>query len=379
MISFWVHPPADERMEERYCEIAEAGFNVVLGGPGRAEQIARQLELCRKFNLKAIVSVPGRNLDNLAPDHPALWGYSWRDEPSASDFDALSRDVERARELRPGKLLFINLFPNYAGPAALGTATYDEHVEQFVSQVKPTILCMDHYPRFRPGEKDGRNNYCKNLAVMRNESVRAGIPFWNFFNTMPYGDHTDPTEAQLRWQIYASLVYGAKGVLYFCYYTPRGGEFPKGGAIIARDGRQTRHYQQAKCLNAELASLGPTLMQLTSMRIVRIEPDSDVASLLADGLIRNLRGSPEDPKPNYLVGEFLHADGRRAVLLQNYHFAYTAWPTVDFDAPADAVMEISKTSGREIPLYDESPDLAGMQLSFDAGEGRLFLLSPPSP
>jgi hypothetical protein len=247
-------------------------------------------------------------------------------------------------------------------------------VRRFVDQVKPDVLCMDYYPAFKPGEPDGRDGYCSNLAVMREESLRAGIPFWNFFNTMPFGPHTDPTQDQLRWQIYASLSYGAKGVLYFCYYTPRSGEFPKGGAIIAADERPTRHYEQARRLNAELKQLGPTLMQLTSTRVVRVKPDSATSSVLQGGPIRNLTRAEYDPKPDYLVGEFRHKDGRRAVLLQNYQFAYTAWPTVEFDAPAESVVEVDKATGREKPVEDDSPDAKGLQISLDAGEGRLFLL-----
>lgn len=375
MISFWVHPPFDEKIEERYREIAEANFNVVLSGPDRKNDIQKQLELCEQLGLKAIVSVRRRELGNLAPDHPALWGYLWKDEPSAAEFPALVRDVEQARVLRPRQFLFINLFPNYAPAAALGTPRYRDHVRRFVDEVKPDVLCMDHYPRFRPDEEDGRDAYCRNLGVMRREALRAGIPFWNFFNTMPYGPHTDPTEAQLRWQIYASVAYGAKGVLYFCYYTPGGDrEFPKGGAIIARDDTRTRHYEQARRLNAELLNLGPVLMDLTSSRTVRIEPQSAPAAELAGGPIRDLRRAPEDPLPDYLVGEFKHTDGRRAALLMNYHFAYSAWPTVVFDAPADQVVEIDKTTGREIPVRDESPKMEGIQISLDAGEGRLFLL-----
>ena len=34
---------------------------------------------------------------------------------------------------------------------------------------------------------------------------------------MPFAGHSDPTEAQLAWQIFTSLAYGAKGILYFCY------------------------------------------------------------------------------------------------------------------------------------------------------------------
>ncbi len=374
VISFWVDPPADGQMERRYREIADAGFNLVLGGFGATTttQIRRQLDLCRRYGLKALVPAPDRDPARLPADHPALWGYQWKDEPSAAEFARLGRDVAAVRAARPGKLAFINLFPGYAPKSALGAATYREHVARFVDQVKPDLLCMDHYPRFDPRGDDGRDAYCADLEVMRTESQRAGIPFWNFFNTMPYGPHTDPTEAQLRWQIYASVAHGARGVLYFCYFTPLSDEFPKGGAIIARDGSRARHYEQAKRLNAELKSLGPVLMQLTSERVVRVRPDTQTTPALAGGPIRNLAG---DPKPDYLVGEFRHADGRRAVVLQNFHFAYTAWPTVEFDAPPGAVTEVDKATGKEKPVKDDSPDMPGLQLSLDAGEGRLFLVA----
>ena len=374
IVGLWVPPPVDERADERYRELADAGFNLVIGGPDRLEDIKRQLDACEKAGLGAFVSVHKRKVENLAPDHPALRGYLWWDEPTVVAFAELSQDVSQVRESHPGKPLLINLLPNYAAPGQLGAPSYDAYISTFVDTVKPEILSMDHYPRFRPGEPDGRDAYCENLASMRTHSLRAGIPFWNFFNTMPYGPHTDPTEAQLRWQITASLAYGAKGVMYFCYCTPGGDEFPKGGAIIGRDDRRTRHYEQARRLNAELAAMGPALMRLTSTRTVRIAPAVDPAPALAGGPILNLSGAPDDPKPDYLVGEFEHADGRRAVLLQNYQFAYSAWPTVTFDAPPEVVLEIDKSTGREAPLHDDSPDIQGIQVSLDAGEGRLFLL-----
>lgn len=375
-ISFWVDPPADADMEHRYQEIADANFTMVLGGFGATKpaDIRKQLDLCQKLGMKAVVSVPDKKLADAAADHPALWGYMWTDEPGAGAFAGLAGVVADTAKLRPGKLLFINLLPDYASTSVLGTATYQEYVKQFADVVKPGVLCMDYYPMFVPNHPDGRDGYCGNLAALRLEALRTGIPFWNFFNTMPYGPHTDPTEAQLRWQVYASAAYGAKGVLYFCYYTPDGGEFPKGGAIIGRDNRPTRHYDQAKRINAELKNLGPTLMNLTSTRVVRVKPDSVPSDVLKGGPIRNLGGSPGDPKPDYLVGEFTHKDGRRAVLLQNYQFAYTAWPTVDFDAPIDSVREIDKATGHEVPVHDDSPDIKGTQISLDAGEGRLFLL-----
>jgi hypothetical protein len=227
---------------------------------------------------------------------------------------------------------------------------------------------MDYYPMLDP-KSDGRDGYCGNLAVMRKYSLERGIPFWNFFNTMPFGPHYDPTEAHLRWQIYTSLAYGAKGILYFCYWTPRGGEFPRGGAIITAEGRRTRHYDQAKRINAGLKNLGPTLMKLTSTAVVRIKAADDPAAGLAETPIKSISKGGD-----YLIGVFKHQDGRRAVLLNNYDPNYTSWPTVEFAVADKDVVEVDAADGKEKPVRDDSPDMPGLQVSLDAGEGRLFLL-----
>ena len=140
---------------------------------------------------------------------------------------------------------------------------------------------------FKPSGDD-RAGYCRCLEVMRAQSVAAGIPFWNFFNTMPFAAHSDPTEAQLRWQMFTSLAYGAKGLMYFCYWTPAGDEFPKGGAIIQRDGTKTRHYEEAKRINRTIKNLGPTLMQLTSSSVQRVTPGENGAKTLTNAPIKTL-------------------------------------------------------------------------------------------
>ncbi len=372
-IGFWVDPPADESMDARYAEIAEANFTLVLGGFGARtpETVRRQLELCEKLDLRAVVSTAGLPPDQL-PEGPACWGYMLRDEPNARDFPALRAQVDAIRAARPGRLAYINLFPDYASPQQLGTDTYDEHVARFIKEVGVDVLSMDHYPLLQPGH-DGRRAYCDNLDVMRNYSLQEAIPFWNFFNTMPFGPHFDPTENALRWQVFTSLAYGARGVLYFCYWTPRGGEFPRGGAILTAEGRRTRHYDQARRVNAAVKALGPTLMQLTSTAVLRLAPGGDAAAVLADSPIKAINGGPHG---DYLLGVFSHADGRRAVLLSNYDYLYTSWPTVEFDADLASVREVSQETGGEVAVLDDSPDLEGLQLSLDSGAGRLFLMPP---
>ncbi|MCP4314445.1 MAG: hypothetical protein GY790_24585, partial [Bacteroidetes bacterium] len=367
-IGFWVDPPIGEDAELRYKEIADANFTVVIGGFGARtpEAVKKQITLCEKYNLKAIVSRAELPPEQL-PESPAVWGYSIRDEPSASDFPDLRKTVEEVRAARPGRLCYINLYPDIASQKQLGTKTYDEYIKRFIDEVGVPVLSMDHYPGMRPGI-DKRMGYLRNLEVMRQYSLEEGIPHWNFFNIMPFGPHFDPTEAQVRWQIYTSLAYGSKGVFYFCYWTPKGSEFPRGGAIITAEGRKTRHYEQVKRINSDLKQLGPTLMSLTSTGVYRVEPEQDPNAVLKDTPIRNLT------KGDYLLGFFKQADERQAVLLNNYSFAYTSWPTVEFGVPVEQIREVCKKTGKEIPVVDDSPAMKGLQISLDAGEGRLFLL-----
>jgi hypothetical protein len=356
-------------MEEHYADIAKANFTFIIGVFGAASptNVVRQLAYCDKYDLKAIVSQAGLATDKL-PTNNSCWGYFLADEPGPGGFPGLRQQIEDIHKIRPGRLGFINLLPNYAPTWALGTS-YSNHVKQFMAQTHPDVLSMDHYPHFLPNA-DGRDLYCDNLAVMRAGSLSGNIPFWNFFNTMPFGDHSDPTEAQLRWQIYTSLAYGAKGFMYFCYWTPAGDEFPKGGAIITREGKKTRHYDEATRINGAIKKLGPTLMKLTSTDVLRITAKTDLKAVLTNTPIKSI--TPGE----YLIGIFKHADGRQAVLLNNYHFAYSQWPTVAFDCDSAQVTEVRPADGKERPVEDDSPAMPGLQLSLDAGQGRLFLLSP---
>lgn len=368
-IGFWVDPPAEEITDARYKEIADANFNLVHGGfgPQTKEDLKKQLDLCKKHGLAAIVKSSLTTLEELT-DHPACWGYHIVDEPGAGSIPDIKSKIESIRRLHPGRLAYFNLLPDYAPLWALGTSTYDEYVGRYAKETGCDVLCMDYYPMLTP-TADGRDGYCRNLEVMRKYSLETGVPHWNFFNTMPFGPHHDPTEAHLRWQIYTSLAYGSKGVLYFCYWTPRGGEFPKGGAIITAEGNRTRHYEQAKRVNAGLKNLGPTLMKLTSTDVIRIKPGDDSAKALAGSPIKSISQGGD-----YLIGVFKHADGRRAVLINNYDHNYTSWVTVEFALEGAKVVEVDPSDGREKAVRDDSPDMPGLQVSLDAGEGRLFLL-----
>src|SRR5205807_1758717 len=91
-----------------------------------------------------------RRMIHAAGTSPAITGYFIMDEPSVSDFPALAKAVAAVKRYAPGKLAYINLFPDYATLGApdrsqLGTTNYTEYLERFVTEVKPQLISYDNY------------------------------------------------------------------------------------------------------------------------------------------------------------------------------------------------------------------------------------------
>src|SRR5688500_1030121 len=119
----WNSPPADAAVlkKMRECGLTLAGF----AAPS-------SLDLVQAAGMKAIVSDPRvssydwakveeqdvrekvKSLVAEVGKHPAVYGYSLRDEPSASMFPGLAKVAAALREVAPDKWAYINLFPNYA-------------------------------------------------------------------------------------------------------------------------------------------------------------------------------------------------------------------------------------------------------------------------
>jgi hypothetical protein len=366
VIGLWNSPERGD-LDKAYKGIADANFNLVVATA--ATNAIGQLKLCEKYGLQALISA---SVNDPIPDSPACMGYYLVDEPAADSFPGLAKLVEEIRQKKPGKFGYINLYPNYAPAYTFGGPTYDDYIAGFIKIVKPEVLSMDHYPAMRP-HVDTRPSYRANLETCRVQSLKAGIPFWNYFYSMPFNDRLDPTEAQLRWQMFTSIAYGAKGVLYFCYWTPRGPGFEKGGAVVTAEGLPTRHYDEARRINAEIKNWGPTLMKLKSTGAYDVSTTNATAIPSASGLT-NLTGIAGDPAANYLVGTFESPEKSRAIIIVNDDYSFTGWLTLSFDVDAAKVQEVSKYTGQLAPVVDDSPELKGLQISFGAGDARFFVL-----
>ena len=118
-----------------------------------------------------------------AGSNRAIMGYFVTDEPGAGDFPALAKAVAAVKKYAPGKLAYINLFPDYATLGAkdnsqLGTSTYTEYLERFVSEVHPQFISYDNYMveySHRPQEAGARRRViiaiCSKCAASRSNII----------------------------------------------------------------------------------------------------------------------------------------------------------------------------------------------------------------
>jgi hypothetical protein len=406
MISFWCAPPPDQTTQARYQEIADAGFNAVLPPcvvPITPAFNRRVLQLCAQTGLKAIVSDPrldaqvaspgaGLNaaLDGVVADYaasPALLGYFLKDEPGVTHFPALAA-LNSGLQVRDSRRLpYINLFPNYATPGQLGAPTYSAYVNGFLQMVRPRLLSFDHYALLEFGE---RPNYFDNLETIRRGALQAGVPFAYILMVSPHVPYRDPTESDLRWQVYSALAYGARGILYFTYWLNRSGVVPLYDAIVDDQGRRTAHYDQVQRVNGELNALAPTLVQLRSTGVYHagtlpsgtqgLPPGAIVQSVDGGDAVIGLFQGPQTVLSGSGLSQPAAGD---YLLLANRSPTYAAHLRVTMRPDVAAIAEINRSTGQPGP--PQWPDGYGnsFSITLSAGDGRLFALFPgqggPSP
>ena len=253
----WGGPPQEQTTVDRYKELADAGFTHNFSGFGSAAAMEKALDVGRATGIKLLVSVP-----ELANDpegtakrfkaHSALAGYYLRDEPAAGDFDALAKWARRVQAVDSDHPCYVNLFPNYATDAQLGTAGYRNYVERLVNEVPVSVLSFDHYPVV--GERL-RGEWYENLEIVSAAARTADKPFWAFALATAHGPYPVPTLAHLRVQIFSNLAYGAQGLQYFTYWTSRSDAWNFHGGPIGQDGKRTDVYDRVRVVNQEVQAL----------------------------------------------------------------------------------------------------------------------------
>ena len=307
-------------------EMHLAGVNMVAFVPPKL------LDACQKYQLKAILfddRVTGafdapfdsKKANAILPDlikkynkHPAVYGYHLKDEPGPDQFPELAKSVKLVKELAPGKWPYINLLPyNSYGEA------YESYLEQFAQICKPTAYSYDNYTQDYGIKGGAKSFFWKNLAQVREAALKHDLPFWNIILTVLHFNFAEElTPADLRLQVYGSLVYGAKGLSFYKFISasvpildaPDLGNFRM--APIDQFGKRTSTWDLLRNINSQVQSIGPTLLKLHSDHVYHtgVVPESNVGPT-ASTLVKDVPGG------EFIVGDFTHEDGSRYVMVVN--------------------------------------------------------------
>ncbi len=341
ILTFWCAPPLRELDDGRMAEIAAAGFTTV-GAPCEGDldpgENARVLALAARHGLR--VWVADHRLYQAAAgapqaaalvdavvasyrDAPALDGYVVADEPTTATFPQLAPVVAALRRADPGRVAYINLLADYIPPKLLKAESYADYLERFVVEVQPALLSVDYYPF---GKHKDRSTFFANLAALRETALRHDLPFLWIALALPHGPYRTPSEAELSWQAFHALAYGARGVSYFTYWTPPSDARHRRRAFFD-DGKPTERFFQVQRINRQLRAVGDALAGWRSLAVA--DSRGEVATPLPIGPLAGVDGG------NFTVGFFGDDSGRIAALLVNrdYHDGATATLRLRDSAP----------------------------------------------
>ena len=323
IMSYSQHLDDSKKTQDWFQGIADCGFTVV----GFCDNIA-QLNRAKAAGLKAFVvdanlalqpweqpdpakieAAIDQSVATFGSDNATLGFYLW-DEPKASQFKGLSLAVSRLRETAPRLTEFVCMLPNYA---KLDTS-YREFLTQYVETVSPAVLSYNFYGTMEGGKL--RDGYWNNLNDVQFVSAKAGIPFWTTVLSCPHFNFRELSDADIRFQVFSAIVYGAKGIGYYLYQTPTIGNYRLGPIDI--DGTKTETWHKVKRVNRVLNAWGPTLLQLRLKGVYHLdkaEPPSGKPSNL-------ILANPDSTE--LVVGEFEHVDGGTYLIILNKNLSQSA-------------------------------------------------------
>ncbi len=270
----WSGPPANETTPERYRELAECGFTHNYSGFPNAEAMAKALDVAHAAGVRQFISIPelASSPEETATrfkSHPALAGYYLRDEPSAADFPSLAAWMKRIQSVDPAHPSYINLFPNYANAAQLGTPSYQEHVAKYIAEVPAPFISFDHYPVV--GDRL-RSEWYSNLEIVSSAAREAKKPFWAFALAVAHGPYPVATIEHLRLQAFSDLAYGAQAIQYFTYWTVKSTDWNFHEAPIGLDGKRTAVFDRVKQVNHEIQAVAPIFLNATVLGVGHTAP-----------------------------------------------------------------------------------------------------------
>ena len=306
---------------------------------------------CEKYGLKGIYYNPAINrflYDPNAPDltetvqadvnkflyHPAFYAVQIADEPNRKAFEGYAKVMAAIKALKPDIPVYTNLFPDYSQPYQHGFEDYRQYAQSFSDLFKlypVPIFCYDNYSNknnlLKPSERQAA--FLGNLEVVREITLAEGIPFWVTVIATAHDHHPDPNEADINFEVFSALAYGAKGIGYFTTTSHISQIFQGGPFDVFNE--KTPLWRVIRDCNYRVRKLAPYLLKIKSTGAFYALNATDKNALgkfklLPGRLVKSLQC--DRGLSSFLVGEFTDANNEDYIMVVNLNLNAPARFTV---------------------------------------------------
>lgn len=406
--------------EDIFSKIKEMGINLIVScnndfaNENERQQIIDGLVLAEKYGIDMLVK-DGRldkveDVPQLAEylkdyaQYSSFKGINIIDEPFTEYFGSAyyAENIRRLEWYIPKSILLnqksnifgymnLNGMGNHLAPEEQLEELYERYLEEYITSCKPRMLSWDYYVFDEKiyGNKTYANTkgYFTNLGMMREKSLKYGIPFWSYIqagsnwnDTVADSgtwetDNTHPTKGELLWNVNTALAYGAKGIQYFPMIQPfffaYGGingnidDFERNG-LIAADGSETKWYFYAQEANKWIRKIEYILMNASSQKVLAIgdnvQSDTRITGETSCGSLK-LITAPDGA----VVGAFIY-EGKQVYYVVNYDTEKSQMITLHFDETKDIC---AFTQGIEKTLSTNNDEVS---FTVEAGNAVLVMV-----
>ena len=250
--------------------------------PTRKEKLLALLDECHKYGIRLILSDSRATWRGAAEDpdgyrarfaeavadfgsHPAVFGFHLGDEPRKDSFADIEAAARIQRELAPQLSPYLNHFPGWTGHLSLwGCQNFTEWTHDVLPRLGVPLISFDNYTQMNPyGDGKGVDDYYTSLRVYAEAAAVQNIPFWSIVLSVGHFRYRCPNEDDIRWQLYTSVIHGAKGIIWF-YYRMMRSHINYRNAPVNELGEKTETWTWlSRQLRLFHKTYGPLMMRLT--------------------------------------------------------------------------------------------------------------------
>ncbi len=367
--------------------LTEAGFNTMWPWPiGTFEQ---QLEAGKAAGLQVVYmhALDPAEAARLK-DHPNWLGNVWCDEPTGAywgndmegKFAEFQEYKAKINAAAPGRVVFINDVPWVTAPATTWWAKWNTAGD---------VACHDNYPVMNRGYRsrslgdEGSKSGIPTTTLLAAAVNQEKKPVWLIVGAFTQRGHGAfpfrfPTPMQLRAQVYAGLIHGATGIIYFCWdtyvcrdgdvmgmspdpkvaYSPGGPGFTKPSNAKPLELVESRAlWEAARQVNTEIKELTPSLLSPTVGEEVKYSLKTE-GTAVSQSPIRCLLK--------------LHPEGGYVLLTVNVDDAVMK-VTYEFPGGLKSVQPLFENRA----AFELQPDQKTFEDMYDPFETHVYRIQPP--